>query len=102
VRTPKTTKNINQLFEEFLADQERRLATKTYAKYADMIDLFQVERIHPGALWLRSVMTGDSNIGPIPVPARVSRACKMGWDIGGIVGRTDQGWRLIEVWNLAP
>ena len=224
----KTSKNINQLFEEFLAEQERRLASKTYSKYVDMIDLFrrylesywpgqydrnentaiteaggnycgtfgaddivsgfseflgyfipykviggsdtmksagtvmkklgkwlaengytkinewerehvaelardlpasqkllallddwlaenvpenykneiqghfQVERIEPGKLWLGSMITGDSHIGPIPVPAKVSRACKVGWDIGGIVGRTPQGWRLIEVWNLAP
>ena len=50
VRTPKTNKNIDQLFEEFLADQERRLATKTYAKYADMIDLFRryLESYWPG------------------------------------------------------
>jgi hypothetical protein len=46
----KTSKNINQLFEEFLAEQERRLASKTYSKYVDMIDLFRryLESYWPG------------------------------------------------------
>ena len=41
-------------------------------------------------------------IGPIPVPEKVARACKVGWDVGGVVGETAQGWRLVEVWNISP
>ena len=41
-------------------------------------------------------------IGPIPVPETITRACKVGWDVGGVVGKTAQGWRLVEVWNISP
>jgi hypothetical protein len=26
----------------------------------------------------------------------------VGWDVGGVVGETAQGWRLVEVWNISP
>jgi hypothetical protein len=26
----------------------------------------------------------------------------VGWDVGGVVGETARGWRLVEVWNISP
>ena len=43
------------------------------------------------------MISGDEVIGPIPVPAKPARACKVGWDVGGVVTRTSEGWRLVEV-----
>ena len=37
--TPKPDKTIDQLFEEFLADQEARLSPKTFDKYEGIIHL---------------------------------------------------------------
>ena len=63
---------------------------------------FGIQRIEPGRLWLEPILSGEREIGPIPVPERVTRACKVGWDVGGVVGESAQGWRLVEVWNISP
>jgi hypothetical protein len=63
---------------------------------------FLIERTGPRQIWLESMITGDTGIGPIPVPAKVAKACKVGWDIGGMVALTSKGWRLVEVWNISP
>ncbi|HKI19076.1 MAG TPA: hypothetical protein VKA15_14405 [Isosphaeraceae bacterium] len=65
---------------------------------------FYVSRVEPGKLWLEPILadSDDREIGPIPLPQKITRACKVGWDIGGAVGKTAQGWRLVEVWNISP
>jgi hypothetical protein len=63
---------------------------------------FIIDRVEPKQIWLESLLSGDPGIGPIPVPAAIARACKVGWDIGGVVARTRTGWRLVEVWNISP
>ena len=65
-------------------------------------DHFWIEKIEPGKLWLMPLTEGDSAIGPIPVPGRVTQLCKEGWDIGGVVAKTAKGWRFIEVWSVSP
>lgn len=44
------------------------------------------------------MVSGDSEIGPIPVTAKVARACKVGWDVGGVVALSNKGWRSVEVY----
>ena len=63
---------------------------------------FIISRIGPKQIWLESMISGDTEIGPIPVPAKVAKACKVGWDVGGVVALTKKGWRLVEVWNISP
>ncbi len=63
---------------------------------------FLIQRTGPRQIWLESIGTGDPEIGPIPVPANVAKACKVGWDVGGVVALTKKGWRLVEVWNISP
>jgi len=65
-------------------------------------DHFTVTRVEPGKLWLQPFTSGDSSIGPIPVPREVSRTCQVGWDISGVAVKTPKGWRLAEVWNVSP
>jgi hypothetical protein len=65
-------------------------------------DHFWIEKIEPGKLWLKPLTAGDSVIGPIPVPPEVTQLCKAMWDIGGVVAKTSQGWRFVEVWNVSP
>lgn len=62
---------------------------------------FLIQRIGPKQIWLEP-LTGEPMVGPISVPAKIARACQVGWDIGGAVGLTPKGWRLIEVWNVSP
>ena len=61
-----------------------------------------IDRIEPGRLWLDPILNSEHAIGPIPIPEQITRACKVGWDIGGVVGKTAHGWRLVEVWNISP
>ena len=68
----------------------------------DMEDHFTITRIEPGKLWLEPFVCGHRTLGPIPVPREVTRLCKEGWDISGMVAKTAKGWRLVEVWNVAP
>jgi hypothetical protein len=65
-------------------------------------DHFMVSRIEPGKLWLEPFASGDREIGPVPVPTEVTRHCRVGWDISGVVVKTRKGWRLLEVWNVTP
>jgi hypothetical protein len=68
----------------------------------EMEDHFWVERIEPGKLWLKPLTAGDSVIGPVAVPERVTQLCKTMWDIGGVVEKTAGGWQFVEVWNVSP
>ncbi len=73
------------------------------ARYSRQIeDHFTVSRIEPGKLWLEPLISGDRQIGPVPVPHEVSQQCRVGWDISGIVAKTAKGWRFWEVWNVTP
>lgn len=52
-----------------------------------------IYRIEPRRLRVESEMTGEVR-GPIDVPASIARACRVGWDIGGLVVRSTKGRRL--------
>jgi hypothetical protein len=65
-------------------------------------DHFWIERIEPGKLWLKPLTAGDTVIGPVPVPLKVTQLCETMWDIGGVLAKTAHGWRLLEVWNVSP
>jgi hypothetical protein len=65
-------------------------------------DHFWIERIEPGKLWLKPMTEYPSVIGPVPVPAQVTKLCRPMWDIGGVVAKVGKGWRLVEVWNVSP
>ncbi|MEJ7637656.1 MAG: hypothetical protein WKF75_06605 [Singulisphaera sp.] len=90
------TRKLLALLEDWLAEH----APEEYAR--EIHDHFKINRIEPGRLWLRPILSDDGEIGPIPFPEKITRACKVGWDIGGVAGKTARGWRLAEVWNLSP
>jgi hypothetical protein len=72
-------------------------------RYTELIeDHFWIKRIEAGQPWLEPLTAGSLEIGPIPVPKRVTQLCQPMWDIGGVVAKTARGWRLIEVWNVTP
>ena len=68
----------------------------------ELEDHFWIEKIEPGKLWLKPLTAGDSVIGPVAVPKKVTQLCQPMWDIGGVVAKTALGWRLMEVWNVSP
>jgi hypothetical protein len=63
---------------------------------------FTIQRIEPKQIWLEPVLSASPQNVPVPVSAAIAKACKVGWDIGGVVAETAKGWRLVEVWNLSP
>jgi len=72
-------------------------------KYEDEIeDHFWINKIEPGKLWLEPLTMSDGVIGPVPVPREVTQMCGEMWDIGGVVVKTNRGWRLLEVWKVSP
>jgi hypothetical protein len=89
------TQDLLGLFQEWLAEASP-------ADYIDDIeDHFLIHRIEPRQIWLESMMAGEV-WGPMDVPVSIARACRVGWDIGGVVVHTRKGWRLIKVWNVSP
>jgi len=65
-------------------------------------DHFWIEKVEPGKLWLKPLTAGDTVIGPVPVPRKVTALCQPMWDIGGVMAKTAKGWRFVEVWNVSP
>ena len=63
-------------------------------------DYFTIETVEPGKLHL-SALSGDEKI-VISVPRNISDACHVGWYFSGVVGKTDKGWHILEVWNVYP
>jgi hypothetical protein len=89
------TQNLLELLQDWLAGASP-------ADYIDDVeDHFLIHRIEPRRIWLESMMAGEV-WGPIAVPVSIARACRVGWDIGGVVVHTTKGWRLIKVWNVSP
>jgi hypothetical protein len=76
---------------------------ETPSRHGEQIeDHFWIEKIEPGKLWLKPLTVGDSVIGPVAVPSKVTQLCQPMWDIGGVVAKTAGGWRFVEVWNVSP
>lgn len=64
-------------------------------------DRFTVTRIESGRIWLEGMLDGRE-LGPIRVPADISKRCKVGWGVSGVVGQTQKRWKLVETWNVYP
>jgi len=90
------SQDVVDLLEAYLDEH----APERYSQ--EMEDHFWITRVEPGKLWLEPFVSGDREIGPVPVPREVSDLCKVGWDIGGRAVKTPKGWRLVEVWNVSP
>lgn len=89
--------------QKLLDDLEDWIAETGPVKFSKKIEgHFLIQRVGPGEIWLESLISGDKEIGPIPIPAKLAKKFRVGWDVGGAVAQTSQGWRLVEVWNLSP
>ncbi len=65
-----------------------RNATDHRGPSDEIEDHFTITRIESGKLWLESFMSGEREIGPVPMPQEVTRRFRQGWDISGIVVKT--------------
>lgn len=63
-------------------------------------DHFFVEKTKPGELCLSGF---TENIkAAISLPRKITDACRKGWTISGAIGKTKNGWKFLEVWNVYP
>ncbi len=63
-------------------------------------ELAEISRIEPGSLWFRSEL---GEIGPVIVPERATDIARLGWAVSAPgFGRTESGWRLLEMGNVYP
>jgi len=64
-------------------------------------DHFTITRVEHDKVWLEGMLDGRE-LGPIDVPEDISRRCKVGWTISGVVCRVVGRWRIVEAWNVYP
>lgn len=62
---------------------------------------FALTRVERGKLWLEEMLDG-LKVGPMNVPEAISRRCRVGWSISGVVSRRGKAWRIVEAWNVYP
>ena len=63
-------------------------------------DHFTIEAVEPGKLRLSSFLENDTMT--VSVSPEISDACRVGWEISGAIGKTNNGWCILEVWNVYP
>jgi len=82
-------------FCRFAEDQERG------DEGDEVEDHFTITRVGRDKVWIEGMLDGRE-LGPIDVPEDISRRCKVGWTISGMVGRVGKRWRIVEAWNVYP
>ena len=86
-----------------LADHINRFAESTAPEPGDddIEDHFEVMRVESGKLWLQG-LADRRNLGPVPLPPALTRLCKVGWTISGVLGKVRARWLFLEAWNVYP
>ena len=67
---------------------------------AELDDYFTIEKIQPGVLILSGSST--SNLLEVRVPRDITDHCRVGWQINLLLGKTRNGWCIIETGNVYP
>ena len=67
---------------------------------AELDDYFVVEKVHPGVLILAG--TSSSGIVEVRVPKEITDHCRVGWQINLLLGKTKNGWCILETGNVYP
>jgi hypothetical protein len=86
---------LSALLYEFAEEQDRDRSDD------EIEDHFALTRVEPGKIWVRGMLDGR-DLGPIEVPAEISRRCRVGWSFSGVVGHIGKTWRVVEAWNVYP
>jgi Uri superfamily endonuclease len=63
-------------------------------------DYFTVEKVSPGVL----LLTGSSASGlvEVRVPREITDHCREGWQVNLLLGKTRNGWCILETGNVYP
>jgi hypothetical protein len=84
-----------------LYDTGRDVDHDAVLEYVDWeSELAEISRVERGRLWFRCEL---GEIGPVIVPQRATEIARLGWGVSALaVGRTEAGWRILEMGNLYP
>ena len=66
---------------------------------AELDDYFLIEKVNPGVLILSGLTTG---IVEVRVPKEITDHCKVSWQINLLLGKTKNGWCILETGNVYP
>jgi hypothetical protein len=67
---------------------------------AELDDYFVIDQIHPGILILSGIAT--SGIVEVRVPKEITDHCRKGWQVNLLLGKTRNGWCILETGNVYP
>ncbi|MGD9506041.1 MAG: hypothetical protein AB7W37_14085 [Syntrophobacteraceae bacterium] len=68
---------------------------------SELDDYFTVEAVKPGMLVLCG-MAGGTGLIELRVPHEIIKHCKVGWQINLLLGKTPNGWHILETGNVYP
>lgn len=67
---------------------------------AELDDYFVIDQVHPGILILSGMAT--SGIVEVRVPKEITDHCRKGWQVNLLLGKTKNGWCILETGNVYP
>ena len=67
---------------------------------AELDDYFTVEKVQPGILLLSGI--SNSELVEVRAPKEITDHCKVGWQINLLLGKTRNGWCILESGNVYP
>lgn len=67
---------------------------------AELDDYFMIDQVHPGILILSGMAT--SGIVEVRVPKEITDHCRKGWQVNLLLGKTRNGWCILETGNVYP
>lgn len=62
---------------------------------------FTIASVGSDRIWLDSLMH-NRRFGPFVMPQEIIHLCEPRWTVSGIVGRTGNTWKVLELWNVYP
>ena len=68
---------------------------------SDIEGYFSITKIESGRVWLQDV-DGRGNYGPIILPDKVTKLCRVGWTISGAVRKSGKRCQLVEAFRVHP
>lgn len=67
---------------------------------AELDDYFAIDRIEPGILFLSGMSI--NNVVEVRVPKEITDHCRIGWQVNLLLGKTKNGWCILETGNVYP
>lgn len=67
---------------------------------SELDDYFMIEKVNPGVLFLAGGST--SGLVEVRVPKEITDHCREGWQVNLLLGKTRNGWCILETGNVYP